>query len=101
MSAATIVVVGTFRAGHEAVFADYSARVRRFLDAKGALVVRRQRIERTLYGTRAPGLVMVIDFPSREVAATAFFEQDYLDIVPLREQVFSEFEMFLAAPGDI
>lgn len=64
-------------------------------------MVRRQRVERRLYGTRTPGLVMLVDFPSREVAAAAFFEQDYLDIIPLREQVFSEFEMFLAALGDV
>ncbi|MBA8888174.1 uncharacterized protein (DUF1330 family) [Dokdonella fugitiva] len=101
MVGATIVVVGTFRAGYEAVFAEYSARVRRFLDRKGARAIRRQRIERVLYGTRAPSLLMLIDFPSREVAATAFFEQDYLDIIPLREQVFSAFEMFLAPLGDV
>jgi len=101
MEGATIVVVGTFRPGYEAVFADYSAQVRRFLDDKGARVIRRQRIERVLYGARAPSLFMVIDFPSREVAATVFFEQGYLDIVPLREQVFSEFEMFLAPLGDV
>ena len=101
MDGATIVVVGTFRAGYEAVFAEYSARVRRFLDGKGACVIRRQRIDRVLYGTRAPSLFMLIDFPSREVAATAFFEQDYLDIIPLREQVFSGFEMFLAPLGDV
>jgi len=101
MDGAAIVVVGTFRAGYEAVFAEYSARVRCFLDGKGARVIRRQRIDRVLYGARVPSLFMLIDFPSREVAATAFFEQDYLDIIPLREQVFSAFEMFLAPLGDV
>jgi len=42
---------------------------------------------------------MVIDFPTREVAATAFLEQEYLDIIPLRDRVFSDFHMFLAQYG--
>jgi uncharacterized protein (DUF1330 family) len=97
MPKATIVVIGTFRAGYEEIFGDYSSQVRRFLDQKGATVIRRQRIERTLYGERSPSLVMMIDFPTRESAETAFFEQSYLDLIPLRDRVFSDFQMFLAS----
>jgi uncharacterized protein (DUF1330 family) len=69
MPKATIVVIGTFRNGYQAVFADYSKKVRRFLDSKGATVVRRQLAQQTLHGNLSPSLVMVIDFPTREVAA--------------------------------
>src|SRR5215469_16041633 len=92
---ATIVVIGTFRNGYQEVFADYSKRVRRFLDSKGATVVRRQLVQQTLYGNLSPSLVMVIDFPTKEVAETAFLERQYLDIIPLRDNVFSDFHMFL------
>lgn len=98
---ATIVVVGRFATGHEAHFAEYSARVRAFLQSKGATTVRRQRVEQTLYGGDHADLVMLIDFPSREAAQDAFFEPAYLELIPLRDQVFSEFRMYLAAPGDI
>jgi len=98
---ATIVVLATFRAGYEAHFAEYSARVRALLDARGARVIRRQRVETTLYGEGTASLVMVIDLPTRAVAERMFFEPEYLAIIPLRDRVFEAFEMYLAAPGEI
>jgi len=98
---ATIVVIGTFRNGYQEVFTDYSKRVRRFLDSKGATVVRRQLVQQTPCGNLSPSLVMVIDFPTREVAETAFLERQYLDIIPLRDKVFSDFHMFLAQYGEV
>jgi uncharacterized protein (DUF1330 family) len=101
MPKATILVIGRFQPGYQEVFPDYSKKVRGFLKSKGATVVRRQLVQRTLYGNLSPSLVMVIDFPTEEVAATAFFEQEYLDIIPLRDKVFSEFHMFLTQDGEI
>ncbi|HXU30028.1 MAG TPA: DUF1330 domain-containing protein [Thermoanaerobaculia bacterium] len=101
MEQATIVVLGTFATGYEAVFAEYSRKVRAFLDSKNAIVIRRQLVERTLYGDLAPSLVMTIDFPTRESAETAFFEPEYLALLPLRDRVFSDFQMFLAKPGEV
>jgi len=101
MGKSTIVVEGTFREGYEEVFDEYSVRVRAYLERHGGQVVRRQRILRTLYGTQTPSLIMIIDFPSEEIAGRIFFEKDYLDILPLRERVFSDFKMYLAAHGDI
>jgi len=98
---ATIVVVGRFREGYEKFFADYSQKVRAFLDARGAIVVRRQRVERVLYGDATPDLVMVIDFPEKETAETVFLEPEYLALIPLREKVFADFQMFLANYGEV
>jgi uncharacterized protein (DUF1330 family) len=100
-TAATIIVLATFRDGHEAHFAEYSARVRSFLDAHGARVVRRQRVEASLFGTGTASLVMLIDVPSRDAAERMFFEPAYRDIIPLRDRVFRDFQMYLAAPGEI
>ncbi len=58
MQKATILVAGTFRTVHEQFFADYSIKVRRFLELKGAKVIRRQLVERTLYGERSPGATL-------------------------------------------
>ena len=44
---------------------------------------------------------MTIDFPTKESAETAFFEQEYLDLIPLRDRVFSDFQMFLAQAGEV
>ena len=101
MDKATIIVVGTFRAGYEEFFAEYSSRVRAFLELKGATVVRRQLIERTIYGESSPSLFMVIDFPTKDGAKTAFFEQAYLDLIPLRDRIFSDFRMYLAKHGEV
>ena len=77
MQKATMMVVGTFSPSYEKFFEDYSSKVRRFLELKGATVIRRQVIEKTLYGKGSPSLVMVIDFPTKESAEVAFFEQQY------------------------
>jgi uncharacterized protein (DUF1330 family) len=98
---ATIIVEGVFRAGYESYFAEYSARVRRYLEKHQGEVIRRQKIEKVLYGQESPDLVMVIDFPDRSLAARIFFEQEYLDIIPLREKVFSRFNMYLAGFGNV
>jgi uncharacterized protein (DUF1330 family) len=98
---ATIVVEAVFRAGYERYFPDYSARVRGFLERHDGQIIRRQRIQKTLYGEKKVDLVMLIDFPDRETAETIFFSQDYLDIIPLRDKVFSAFSMWLADFGDV
>ena len=55
---ATIVVIGTFRNGYQEVFTDYSKRVRRFLDSKGATVIRRQLVQQTLCGNLSPNPIL-------------------------------------------
>ena len=101
MQKATIVVIGTFRENYDQFFSHYSMKVKHFLLSKGAKVIRRQLVERTLYGDMVASLIMVIDFPTREAAETAFLEQEYLDLIPLRERVFSDFQMFLAKDGEV
>jgi uncharacterized protein (DUF1330 family) len=101
LSQATIVVEGSFREGYEGHFEEYSRTVRALLDKNKGTVVRRQLIKKTLYGTHTPDLIMVIDFPTEEIAATLFFEQEYLDIIPLRDRIFADFRMYLAEYGEI
>lgn len=101
MSQATIVVEGTFRKGYTAYFAEYSRTVRAYIDGNHGTVVRRQLVTKALYGSGAPDLVMVIDFPTEELAESLFFEPEYLDMIPLRDLVFADFKMYLAAPGEV
>ena len=101
MSQATIVVEGSFRSGYEDHFEEYSRTVRAFLDKHQGTVIRRQLVRKTLYGTHTPDLIMVIDFPTQEIAETLFFEQEYLDIIPLRDRIFADFRMYLAEYGEI
>jgi uncharacterized protein (DUF1330 family) len=101
LSQATIVVEGTFREGYEDFFEVYSQTVRAYLDRHQGTVIRRQRVKKTLYGAHTPDLIMVIDFPTQEIAETVFFKQEYLDIIPLRDRIFADFRMYLAEYGEI
>lgn len=101
MSKYTIIVEGKFSPDYESIFPEYSKKVRSYLEKHNGEVVRRQKIEKALYGDSAPDLYMVIDFPNKEVAETIFFEQEYLDIIPLRNKVFSDFKMYIAPYGEI
>ncbi|ONH30459.1 DUF1330 domain-containing protein [Pseudofrankia asymbiotica] len=101
MSQATIVVEGSFREGYEAHFAEYSGLVRAYLEKNQGTVVRRQLVKKTLYGSHNPDLIMVVDFPSEELAEGLFFAQEYLDIIPLRNRIFADFRMYLARYGEI
>ena len=64
-------------------------------------MVRRQRISKTLYGPGSLDLIMVIDFSSADIAERVFFEPEYLALIPLRDKVFSDFRMYVAAYGEI
>lgn len=98
---ATIIVEGTFREGYEIYFNDYSIRIKTFLQSCNSTIVRRQLIEDTLYGQEHPSLIMLIDFPDKEIARKIFFSPEYLSIIPLRDKIFKTFKMYLARFGDV
>jgi hypothetical protein len=56
MKATIIVEGGVFRPGHETYFQEYSTLVRRYLEKHSGRVIRRQRIEKVLYGQEKPDL---------------------------------------------
>jgi uncharacterized protein (DUF1330 family) len=101
MSKATIIVEGVFRGGYEQHFAEYSGKVRAYLDSCGAEVIRRQRVRATLYGSASCDLVMVIDIPTMEAAQRIFFEPEYIALIPLRDKIFADFRMYVAEFGEI
>ena len=101
MNKSTIIIEGVFQEGYQEFFPEYSKRVRDYIYKHGGEVIRRQRIEKTLYGEYRPDLVMVIDFPNKKVAERIFFEQEYLDIIPLRDKIFRQFRMYLALYGEV
>lgn len=92
---------GTFNAGYEKYFDEYSRLIRAFLKKHNAVVIRRQLITKTLYGMKKPNLIMLIDFPDAHIARSVFFESEYLSIVPLRDKIFEDFNMFMAECEEI
>ena len=98
---ATIIVEGTFKEGYENYFEEYSKRVREFISKNNGVTIRRQLITKTLYGQRKPNLIILIDFPSIEIAGTIFFDAEYISIIPLRDKIFAYFNMYLADFGGV
>lgn len=101
MSQATIIVEGTFREGYEQYFEEYSRIMKAFLAKNQVTTLRRQLVKKTLYGTHTPSLIMVMDFPTEELAETLFFTQEYLEVIPLRDRIFADFRMYLAEYGNV
>lgn len=101
MEKATIIVEGTFQEDYEKYFQEYSSIIKLYLEQFNAVIIRRQLIEQTLYGDASPDLVMIIDFPDKEIAQKIFFEPAYLSLIPLRDKIFKVFKMYLAKYGDV
>jgi uncharacterized protein (DUF1330 family) len=97
----TIIVEGSFAEGYENYFEEYSATIRNYLAKHGGVVIRRQLIKETLYGQNGPDIIMVIDFDDRNVAKRIFFENEYLQVIPLRDKIFKTFKMYLADTGNV
>jgi uncharacterized protein (DUF1330 family) len=102
MQKATIFVEGVFTPGYERYFVEYSRKIMAYLERHDAVVVRRQRVRKMLYGSDGPDLVMLIDFPDVDVEAAEriFFEPEYVSLIPLRQKVFTTFKMCLVECND-
>lgn len=101
MEKATIIVEGTFQEDYEKYFQEYSSIIKLYLEQFNAVIIRRQLIEQTLYGDASPDLVMIIDFPDKEIVQKIFFDPAYLSLIPLRDKIFKVFKMYLAKYGDV
>jgi uncharacterized protein (DUF1330 family) len=77
-----------FREDYEEHSADYSLKAGTYLDRDDAEVIRRQRVNRSLYGSETVGLIMIIDCSSMEIAARIFFQPKYLALMLSRDKVF-------------
>lgn len=97
----TVVVLGVFREGYDAVFPEYSRRVRQLLTSCGGAVIRRQRVLRALEGHSNPDMIMLVDFADAKAASDAFSSNAYQQIIPLRRRVFRNFRMYLAEGTEI
>ena len=98
---ATIIVEGVFNEGYQKHFTEYSLKIKTLLQKHQTSVIRRQKVKEALYGYDKIDLIMVIDFEDEATAKSIFFEKEYLDIIPLRDKIFSQFKMYLAEFGNL
>lgn len=92
----SIIVNGNFHEGYEEYFSIYSEKVSNYLSKHSGVVIRRQKILKSLYGDQPADMFMLIDFPNREIAESIFYAEEYLDIIPLRDKIFKDFNMYLS-----
>jgi len=76
-------------------FKEYSHRSNANGEAHGGVVISKYQVTDNLGNGNTPNLVLVIEYPNREKAEQTFTNQEYLDILPLREVAFKQVKIFL------
>jgi len=76
-------------------FKEYSRRSNANGEAHGGVVISKYQVTDNLGNGDTPNLVLVIEYPDREKAEQTFTNQEYLDILPLREVAFKQVKIFL------
>lgn len=75
-------------------FKEYSRRSNANGEAHGGVVLRKYQITDNLGSGDTPHMILVIEYPSHEMALKTFTNEEYLTILPLREVAFKEVKIF-------
>jgi uncharacterized protein (DUF1330 family) len=90
----TLVVTAVPNPSEMASVQEYLKGVMPLLTGAGGKVVKRQKVDKVIHGTKS-GMVLVMDFDSPD-AITAMFESDhYAALVPVRDRGFAEMNILL------
>ena len=71
-------------------FKEYSRRSNANGEAHGGVVLHKYQVTGNLGSGNTPHLVLIIEYPSQEMANETFTNEEYLSILPLREVAFKE-----------
>lgn len=93
---AIVVIEATFNPNgmNTPEFKEYSRRSNANGEAHGGVVIGRYQVTENLGDGDTPHLVLVIEYPTKESAERTFTNQEYLDILPLREIAFEQVNIF-------
>lgn len=75
-------------------FKEYSLRSNANGEAHGGVVIGKYQAIDNLAGGETPHLILVIEYPSVELAQQTFTNKEYLDILPLRKVAFKQVDIF-------
>lgn len=73
----------------------YADAVQPLLKAAGLAPKLRGPVVETLAGKTSPAIVLVIEFPDQDAAKSLFDQQAYQDLIPLRDDSFSQMEIYI------
>ena len=87
-----IVIEATFNPNgmNTPEFQEYSRRSNANGEAHGGVVLHKYQITDNLGNGDSPHLVLIIEYPSKEMALKTFSNEEYLCILPLRAVAFKE-----------
>lgn len=71
-------------------FKEYSRRSNANGEAHGGVVLHKYQVTDNLGTGYTPDMVLIIEYPSQEMALKTFTNEEYQTILPLREIVFKE-----------
>ncbi|MEP1793049.1 DUF1330 domain-containing protein [Parasphingorhabdus sp.] len=90
-----VVVLSTPNPEKTAGAQEYAASVQPLLKAAGVVPKLRGPVVQAVAGQTSPAIAMVLEF-SDEASAKAFFaQQAYQDLIPLRDDSFSQMEIYI------
>ena len=90
----TLVVTASPNPAEMASVQEYLQGVLPLLMGAGGRLVKRLKVDEVVNGTPS-GMVLVMDFPSKEAITKMFNSDDYAALVPLRDRGFSEMNILL------
>lgn len=95
----TVFLIGRFKpnARESPEFLEYSKRSNANGEAHGGVVTRKHGIVSNAGSGPKPDFLIEVQYPSEQQATSAFNSSEYLQIVPLRDAVFSEVQILIAA----
>ncbi len=73
----------------------YAESVQPLLKAAGVAPKFRGPVVETLAGANSPAVVMVLEFADEEAAKAFFDQQAYQELIPLRDDSFTQMEIYL------
>jgi uncharacterized protein (DUF1330 family) len=87
-----IVIEATFNPNsmNTPEFKEYSQRSNANGEAHGGVVLQKLQVTENLGSGDTPHMVLIIEYPSQDMASQTFNSDEYLSILPLREVVFKE-----------
>ncbi len=92
------VLQGTFNDGGQNTpeFKEYSERSNANGKNNGGKLLGKYIIDKNLGQGEMPHVVFVVEFPSRSIAESAFTNNEYRSIIPLRDIAFKEVKILLS-----
>ncbi|MCH7955853.1 MAG: DUF1330 domain-containing protein [Candidatus Marinimicrobia bacterium] len=98
----TVILEGTFNEGGMKTkeFEEYSRRSNANGEANGGVVLSKYVIEQNLGNGNTPNFILVVEYPSHEIAVDTFSNSEYKSIIPLRDVAFKEVNILITKSGD-